>query len=732
MKLLIVESPTKAKTITKYLGKEFEVRASVGHIRDLPKSNKNAVDVSAGFVPHYEVPQEKQPVVHELQRLAKKSSEIILATDPDREGEAIAWHITQAIDLEIPKSKSQAPKKKYKRIAFHEITKEAVQEALAHPREIDLDLVKAQEARRVLDRLFGYDLSGLIWKKLRYGLSAGRVQSPALRILVEREKEIRAFVPQPYWIITATGVAKNKKKIPLACEEQPITQEAADHIVNHARTGSWHISDIAATRAHRAPRAPFTTSTLQQAASSRLGYSPSITMRLAQKLYEAGHITYMRTDSTTISAQAQHDLLSHITQIYGSSYAAARVYATKVKNAQEAHEAIRPTNIKHTGAGATPQEKKLYALIFARTLASQMSDAEIEKTKITVTHTKEHLPAFVAQGSRILFDGWLRADPESHDEEIILPEVFKHDPVTLENIESQRKETEPPRRYSEAGLIKELEKRGIGRPSTYAAIIKTIIDRGYVQKENRSLKPTQTGEVVTDFLQQYFSSYISDSFTAEMENELDDIANGKREYATTLTSFYNPFSKDVSSKKDIPKLTNLGTAPEHITCPVCNGSMIIKLGRGGSFYSCARFPDCLGARTLEGAVLEAPKEIGEDCPKCKEGKLVQREGKFGTFIACSRYPKCKFIKKDPNGEQKNDTGVSCPVCKKGTLLERRGRFGPFYSCSQYPDCTYIIKSKPTGNTCPLCGSLMMQGTKTIPERCSNKTCPNHHPHKLKK
>lgn len=733
MKLLIVESPTKAKTITKYLGKEFEVRASVGHIRDLPKSNKNAVDVAAGFVPHYEIPKEKQPVVHELQQLAKKSSEIILATDPDREGEAIAWHITQA--LALAKEKGERKKEKepiVHRIAFHEITEPAIKDALKHPRDIDSHLVKAQEARRVLDRLFGYDLSGLLWKKLRYGLSAGRVQSPALRILVEREKEIRAFVPQPYWVITATGITQKKKKIPLICEEQPTTQETTDDIVKHAHTGSWHISDITTTRTRRAPRAPFTTSTLQQAASSRLGYSPSITMRLAQKLYEAGHITYMRTDSTTISTQAQHELLDYITKKYGGSYATARVYTTKVKNAQEAHEAIRPTNIKNATAGSTPQEKKLYALITSRTLASQMSDAELEKTKIIVTHTKEKLPAFVSQGAYVLFDGWLRIDPESHDEEVILPEVSKHDSVTLTNIEAQRKETEPPHRYSEAGLIKELEKRGIGRPSTYASIIKTIIDRGYVEKESRSLRPTQTGEVVTDFLQKYFASYISDSFTAEMEDELDDIANGKREYTTTLTSFYKPFSKDISSKKDIPKLTNLGDAPDHIVCPVCNGPMIIKLGRGGSFYSCARFPECLGARTLEGTVLEAPKEIGEDCPKCKEGKLVQREGKFGTFIACSRYPKCKFIKKDPNGEQKNDTGVPCPVCKKGTMLERRGRFGPFYSCSQYPDCTYIIKSKPTGNICSLCGSLMMQGTKTIPERCSNKKCPNHNPHKLKK
>ena len=730
MRLLIVESPTKAKTIGKYVGKAFEVRASVGHIRDLPKSNKNAVDIKAGFIPHYEIPKEKEHVVRELQQLAKKADEIILATDPDREGEAIAWHIAQIIQNTNEKLKTKKGATKIERIAFHEITKSAIEEALQHPRAIDLDLVKAQEARRVLDRLFGYDLSGLLWKKLRYGLSAGRVQSPALRILVEREKEIRAFIPEPFWVITATGNTTKKEKIPFTCEKEPASQEETDHIVDYAKKGAWHIHEIHTAQAHRSPRAPFTTSTLQQSASSRLGYTPSITMRLAQKLYEAGHITYMRTDSTTISAQAQQDILSYISSTYGETYATARVYATKVKNAQEAHEAIRPTNIRVSHAGASAQEKRLYDLIFTRALTSQMSDARVEKTKITARCADNSVPSFIAQGTHTLFDGWLRADLASQEEDVELPFVSKQDPIIFSDIIAQRKETEPPRRYSEAGLIKELEKRGIGRPSTYATIIKTIIDREYVVSENRSLHPTQTGEVVSDFLEKYFSSYISDSFTAEMENELDDIANGKREYVKTLKAFYTPFNKDVMSKNDIPKITNLGPAPTDILCPICKGPMIIKLGRGGKFYSCAKFPDCMGARTLEGKVLEAPKEIGELCPKCKEGKLVEREGKFGMFISCNRYPKCKFIKQDPNAQQKNDTGVICSLCKQGTMVQRRGKFGFFYSCSKYPDCKYIIKSKPTGNICSLCGSLMMEGTKTIPERCSNKNCPNHNPHKL--
>lgn len=731
MKLLIVESPTKAKTITKYLGSQFEVRASVGHIRDLPKSNKNAIDIPGGFIPSYEISKEKRAVVQELQELSKKATEVLLATDPDREGEAIAWHIAQVIESTDSKGKKQKTHPhtiKTKRIAFHEITKQAVEEALQHPREIDLNLVKAQEARRVLDRLFGYDLSGLIWKKLRYGLSAGRVQSPALRILVEREKEIRAFIPEPFWVITALGTVNKKIKIPFTCSVEPTTQEIADSIVSHIQTDTWHLHTITTTETHRSPRAPFTTSTLQQSASSRLGYTPSITMRLAQKLYEAGLITYMRTDSTTISAQAQQDTLSFVTQTYGAPYAAPRVYTTKVKNAQEAHEAIRPTNIATRNAGNTPQEKKLYELIRARTLTSQMSDAQIEKTKITAICTHKDTPSLVTQGSHILFDGWLKADPTSREEDVELPIVHQGDAITFSDVEAEHKETEPPRRYSEAGLIKELEKRGIGRPSTYATIIKTILDRGYVVSENRSLRPTDTGEVVSDFLQKYFASYISDSFTAEMENELDEIANGTREYRKTLETFYTPFTKDVIANNSIPKITNLGPAPETIRCPLCAGAMIIKLGRSGKFYSCAKFPDCVGALTLEGKVLEAPKEIGEDCPQCKEGKLVEREGKYGMFISCNRYPKCKFIKKDDTIQEKNNTGVICPTCKKGTLVERRGRFGLFYSCSLYPDCKYIIKSKPTGNICPECSSLMMEGTKTIPERCSNKACPNHNPH----
>lgn len=722
-KLMIVESPSKAKTIAKYLDNEYIVKASVGHVRDLPKSNKNAIDIKSGFVPHYEISPGKESVVAEIKKLAKGAEEVILATDPDREGEAIAWHIKEAIGLKNPK-----------RVVFHEITKSAVQEAIKHPRKIDDNLKEAQEARRVLDRLFGYDLSGLIWQKLRYGLSAGRVQSPALRIVVEREKEIRAFVPENFWEIEADFAGQSDQSAHFKCQETIKSEAEAEKILSDAKKSSWTVARVEESETTRRAKAPFTTSTLQQAASSRLGYSPAITMRLAQKLYEAGHITYMRTDSTSLSAQAMKEINGLVVEKYGKEYAKPQKFLTKSKNAQEAHEAIRPTHFSTIDAGANTQEQKLYKLIWRRVVTSQMSEAKALKTKI-IAQT-DNLPSFSAEGSRITFEGWLKADPKARSEDVELPQFKESEKLTLEKIESLGKQTEPSHRYSEAGLVKELEKRGIGRPSTYASIIKTIQDRGYVVKENKSLQPTETGEVVSDFLSANFGNYISDTFTAKMEDELDDIARGKETYIHVLEDFYGPFTAEVKSKKSIPKITDLGKAPENIKCPTCGGEMIIKLGRGGKFYSCAKFPDCDGAMALDGKVLEAPKSTGEKCPKCGKGDLIERDGKYGKFIACSNYPKCKFIKKDEAAEAErmkaSDTGVQCPECKKGTMTEKRGHYGVFYGCSNYPDCKNIIKTKPTGKLCSICGKLMMEGTKTIPERCSDKTCPNHRPDKLEK
>jgi DNA topoisomerase-1 len=719
MKLLIVESPSKAKTIEKYLKHEYKVVASIGHIRDLPKSNKDAVDIEGGFIPRYVITPGKESVVSEIKTLVKKSDSVLLATDPDREGEAISWHISETCGIQKPR-----------RVLFYEITEKAVKEAVAHPQELNTNLRKAQEARRVLDRLVGYDLSGLVWKKVRYGLSAGRVQSPALHILAVREKEIKKFVPETYHIITALCETDKKENILFTCAKQPKEKKEADEILKIAKSKSWEVVEVTTVEALRHPYAPFTTSTLQQAASSRLGMSPARAMRAAQKLYERGFITYMRTDSVTLSETAFAEICKAVKKEFSEKYLAPRRYKTKSKNAQEAHEAIRPTDVNRKSAGFTDDEKKLYALIRVRALASQMADAEILRTKIIANTTDRALPNFVATGSHLVFDGWLALDTAARGDDIEIPKVAASDPLNLKKINSEVKQTEPPKRYTEAGLVKELEKRGIGRPSTYASIVKTIQDRGYVVKEGKALMVTDTGLVVDDFIFQNFEDVVSETFTADMENKLDDIANGEREYEKTLKDFYIPFTKEVKAKEKIDKVTNMGDAPKNMKCPKCGEKMVIKLARNGKFYSCSRFPECDGALTEEGKIVEPPKETGEVCPQCKEGKLLEREGKFGKFIACGRYPKCKFIKKDENSAPTTD--VVCPVCKKGKMTERRGRFGIFYSCSNYPDCKNAIKAKPTGALCKLCGSLMMQGTKTISERCSKKECPNHNPHKLKK
>ena len=722
MQLVIVESPAKAKTIEKYLSadktgldKNFVVRASVGHIRDLPKSNKKALDIEGGFVPHYVITPGKEKIIHDLEGLASKASKVYLATDPDREGEAISYHLAQVLELKKPE-----------RVVFHEITEEAIKEAFLHPRKIDTKLVKAQEARRVLDRLVGYDLSGLVWKKVRYGLSAGRVQSPALRILMEREREIRAFMPVEFWIITAETETRGSEEIKFIYKENPKSEKEANEVLSIAQKSVWSVANVTEEEGKRTAKPPFITSTLQQVASTRLGFSPSNTMRIAQKLYEAGYITYMRTDSTNLSSQAMGAIEKLVRIKYGPGYALPTVYKSKSKNAQEAHEAIRPTHFDRTFK-FTDDMRKVYQLIFDRTVASQMSPAKVLKTKIFSSVT-----GFEAVGTRVTFDGWLAADPRAHGEDVELPKVSIGDSLKLLGARGERKETEAPNRFTEAGLIKELEKRGIGRPSTYASTIKTIVDRGYVNKEGRTLFPTDTGDVVSSFLEANFTEIVSDNFTAKMEDELDEIARGEREYVKTLKDFYGPFSRLIKSKdRDVGKLTTLGDADPRWECPLCAGTMVIKLGRSGRFISCAKYPDCLGSRTMEGEEMRGPQATGEKCPKCAKGDLVERQGRFGTFIACSRYPKCKFVKEDEEQKKRADTGVLCPTCGKANLSEKRGRFGFFYGCSDYPDCKFNMKAKPTGDRCRLCNSLTMEGTKTIPARCSSKSCPNHNPQKLK-
>ena len=642
-KLLIVESPAKARTIGKYLGSDFKVVASIGHVRDLPKSNKSAIDIPGGFIPHYVISPGKEKVINEIKFLAKNASEVLLASDPDREGEAIAWHIKEAVGLKNPK-----------RVVYHEITKEAILDAIAHPRKIDENLKTAQEARRVLDRLVGYDLSGLIWKKVRYGLSAGRVQSPALRIVMEREREIRAFKPEQYFVIkaltettlsSANGAGtKAGEKITLTCVEEPKTLEEATRIVTIAKKHPWHVLDIEESEAKRSPRAPFITSTIQQTASSRLGFSPSRTMGLAQKLYEAGHISYMRTDSTNLSKSAVAEALNVIEKTFGKEYVSPRTFASKSKNAQEAHEAIRPSHMNVVDAGANEDEKKLYRLIRARTLASQMTDARVARTKIianidsannasangTAASSSEQIPDFAIVGSRVIFDGWLKIDPDARGEDVELPKVSKNDSLKLLDVTSDEKWTEPPSRYTEAGLVKELEKRGIGRPSTYASIIRTLEEREYVTKVNKALVPTDTGDVVSSFLEDNFAEYISDSFTAEMEDKLDLIAEGKAEYVKTMKDFYGPFTKDVQAKEKTAKITNLGDADIKYVCPKCGSNMIVKLSRSGKFLSCSRYPECTGALTIDGEEIKSDTPLGHD-PKTGLPIFV-KVGKYGPYV----------------------------------------------------------------------------------------------------
>ena len=656
MKLMIVESPAKAKTIEKYLSAidpegNVVVRASIGHVRDLPKNNKKAIDIEGGFIPHYEISEGKEKVISELKALANKADSVMLATDPDREGEAIAWHLKELLDDSASKKKSAgssdtphprplpmrgegAPRagSKFSRVTFHEITKDAVAEAIAHPREIDENLRQAQEARRVLDRLVGYDLSGLIWKKVRYGLSAGRVQSPALRILMEREREIRAFVPEEYFVIEAKTKTPRQNPLTVGCTEEPRDRTRAERIVAVVEKEGLTVATVTETEMKRAARAPFTTSTLQQCASSRLGFSPSNTMRIAQKLYEAGLITYMRTDSVNLSPASRQAVNAVVIKKYGAEYAEEHTFKNASKNAQEAHEAIRPSNPSKATAGATPEQKKLYELIWARTISSQMSDARFLKTRIVAKTPHDDLPDFTANGSRILFDGWLKVDTEARSDDVELPKVNEGDALAIEEVLMQDKWTTPPDRYSEAGLVKELEKRGIGRPSTYASIMSTLQDRGYVTKESRSLRPTDVGDVVSTFLEDNFPTYISDTFTAEMEDELDEIAEGKREYTKTLADFYTPFHNEVKLKDTASKITDLGPAPMEFPCPECGGSMVFKLSRTGKFMSCARFPDCNGARSDTGDIIskEPAKSIGND-PATGLPVFVLT-GRFGPFV----------------------------------------------------------------------------------------------------
>lgn len=655
MKLVIVESPTKAKTISQYLGDEFVVLSSYGHVRDLPKSDLG-IDTEHDFTPTYIVPTKAKKNLSELKKAAAKADGIILATDEDREGEAIAWHLAEALGLN-KKSKTKTPKP-VERIAFHEITKSAIAEALEHPRTIDMNLVNAQQARRVLDRLVGYKLSPVLWKRYYRGLSAGRVQSVATRLIVEREREILAFKPDEYWTITALVPFEaqlfSKDGKPL--EKLAVPDEAtAQQILADLQNAQYVVANVERTETTRMPHAPFTTSTLQQEANKRLHYSSKQTMMFAQGLYEAGYITYMRTDSVNLAEQSLIEAKAFIESQYGAPYYARRKYKTKSKSAQEAHEAIRPTDPARTpeimASELTPQQLKLYDLIWRRFMASQMAVAVFDAATIDV-NAKQY--GFRANGSVLKFDGWLKVLP-SKFEENNLPVVRISEQLTLTELKPEQHFTKPPARFNEASLIKTLEKEGIGRPSTYAAIISTIVLRKYVEKDrSRTFHPTEIGMQVNDFLVEQFPRIVDITFTSTMEDEFDEIAAGTRQWVPTIREFYEPLAVDIKEKMknaQAAKESEIETTDK--TCDKCGSPMVVKRGRFGKFIACSNFPEC--KNILKEKKDDAPPEkVGRPCPECN-GELIFRAGRFGKFIACANFPKCKHTEKIKAEEKEEKT-----------------------------------------------------------------------------
>lgn len=651
--LVIVESPTKARTISQFLGSSFDIESSFGHMRDLPKSKLGIDEVT--LEPSYIIPIKARKNVTALKKKAKKATDIILATDEDREGEAIAWHLAKVLEI---------PEGAHKRIVFHEITKKAIEEALSHPRTIDLKLVDAQQARRVLDRLVGYKLSPFLWKKVARGLSAGRVQSVAVRLIVDREAEINAFKKEEYWTIDGTFHPANTQDAIVgeltvvdgtSLEKFDIPNEAkAKSIAEDAAGGDARIVSVTTKEEAKKAPAPFTTSTLQQTAGQRMGYSAKQTMMLAQRLYEQGFITYMRTDSLNISREAITAVFAYIEQQMPKEYMpkAPRMFKTKSKGAQEAHEAIRPTDIFRTpeslkGKLEDQKEWKLYDLIWRRFLASQLPNAAVAHTKadIAVT-TKGHEYIFRASGSRMVFDGYLAIYPMKFSERI-LPVLADQEKLTIASIDPLQHFTEPPPRFNEASLIKALEKFGIGRPSTYAPTISTIQDRGYVEKdEHRRLRPTETGLIVTKMLVENFPQIVDIDFTAKMENEFDEIAEGSREWKPIIREFYEPFAKLLEEKYESVASQKVEEKTDEI-CEKCGKPMVIKRGRFGKFIACSGFPDCKNTKRIP-----EPALANLQCPTCllsperkdKPGSIVRRRSKRGRyFFGCSRWPECDFV-----------------------------------------------------------------------------------------
>lgn len=731
--LVIVESPTKAKTLQKYLGSDYQVKSSVGHIKDLPK-RRLGVDVEHDFRPEYEVIHGKRKIITELRNAAKGKEQIFLAPDPDREGEAIAWHIAESLG---------ADSKRIRRVLFHEITKRAVQEALKNPRDLDRNLYEAQQARRILDRLVGYEISPLLWKKVRRGLSAGRVQSVAVRLIVDREREIQQFKPKEYWSITALLEGKLPPSFAarlVKIGEQKLdpesfrieNEQAAQALVERLRGAEFKVVRVEKKERRRFPAPPFTTSRLQQEAARKLGFTPTRTMRIAQRLYEGvelgeegavGLITYMRTDSTRVSAEAQQDARKWIGQKFGDQYLPAEppVYASK-KSAQDAHEAIRPTSLEYPPDKVQeylkPEEYALYKLIWDRFLASQMLPAVFDRTTVDIAALDT---VFRATGQVMKFDGFTRVYTEGRDEgpqksdeedseaELAdgqLPPLEEGEVLRLLELTPAQHFTQPPPRFTQASLVKELEEKGIGRPSTYATIVGTILNREYVIEDaSKRLRPTELGFLVTDLLVQAFPDILNVEFTAGMEEQLDKVEEGKEKWTETLRRFYEPFRRDLELAQVSMRDVRSGQ-PTNVSCPSCGAQMLLRWGRTGDYLACARYPECKTTRNFvreeDGSIRIIERETTEEtCPQC--GKPMEvRYGRFGKFLGCSAYPTCKTVLPY---ERPRDTGVNCPDCKEGRILEKRSRAGKtFFSCSRYPHCRFATWERPVPEPCPECGA----------------------------
>lgn len=714
-KLVIVESPAKAKTIGQYLGKDFIVKASYGHVRDLPKS-KLGIDVEDEFAVTYQLIPRAKKVVSDLKKTLELCDELYLAPDPDREGEAIAWHLAEQLK----------PKKPVHRISFSEITKTAVQQAMEKPRQISENLVDAQQARRILDRLVGYKLSPLLWKKVYRGLSAGRVQSVAVRLIVEREREIEAFKSREYWTLEVMlksgsiqfpSIVLGEGSNRLELDSQKKSEELTKKLTKSTLT----IQAIDKSSSTLRPSAPLITSTLQQMAARVCSFSAKKTMKVAQDLYEGidipgkgtiGLITYMRTDSHNLAQSAKDAAAAQIEKSFGKKYlpSTPNVFNKKVKGAQEGHEAIRPSDFtilpSDLEGKISRDHFRLYNLVWQVATASQMAPAEVESTIIKIDSSAG--VNLLSRGRELSFDGYLKVYPDSEERFVQLPELKKDDHVAIKSIEPTQHFTEPPARYSEASLVKELEKRGIGRPSTYAPIMSTIVDRGYVTKKTGRFSPESVANVVTDLLVEHFPNVIDYNFTADMEDNLDDIADGKKKLVPVLKEFYGPFAKLLADKEKSINKKELVEEKTDQVCPKCGKPVVIKLGRFGKFYACSGFPDCdhrapyLDDQFSPEQEKQIEQEVKEKCPECGKA-LTVKQGRFGTFLGCSEYPKCKFTKPIVITAE-----VKCPNCGKDLVRKstRRGKF--FWGCSGYPKCKTAFWDEPVNEQCPNCKSTLLK------------------------